>query len=71
MRFPGTKRSPADHLTDAYHDHFGAHRRERQFLSTSAFFTTFAVTRAITHAIRAGKDRSTILVATVVPTFTT
>jgi hypothetical protein len=55
MRFPGNKLSPADHLRHAYHDHFGAHRRERQFLSTSAFFTTFAITRAITHAIKAGK----------------
>jgi hypothetical protein len=55
MRFPGTKLSHADHLRHAYLDHFASHRRERLFLSTSAFFTTFAITRAITHAIKAGK----------------
>lgn len=55
MRFPGNRLSRVDHLRHAYWDHFGEHRRERQFLSASAFFTTFAVTRAITHAIKAGK----------------
>jgi hypothetical protein len=39
----------------AYRDHFGEHRRERQFISTGGFFLTFALTRAITHAIKAGR----------------
>jgi hypothetical protein len=43
-----------EHLRDAYREHFGEHRRERQFISTGGFFLTFALTRAITHAIRAG-----------------
>jgi len=44
-----------EHFRRAYRDHFGDHRRERQFVSTGGFFLTFALTRAITHAIRAGK----------------
>jgi hypothetical protein len=36
-----------------YYRHFGDRRRERQLLSTGAFFATFATVRAITHAIRA------------------
>jgi len=36
-----------------YRRHFGELRRERQFLAASSFFTTFALVRAITHAIRA------------------
>jgi hypothetical protein len=36
-----------------YHMHFGDRRKERQLLSTGAFFVTFAGVRAITHAIRA------------------
>ncbi len=55
MRFPGRKLSHAQHFRAAYRHHFEDHRRERQFISTGGFFTTFAVTRAITHAIRAGK----------------
>jgi hypothetical protein len=55
MRLPGTRLSRSDHLRHAYLDHFGEHRRERQFLSTGAFFGTFAITRAITHAIKDGK----------------
>jgi hypothetical protein len=55
MRFPGNKLSRVDHFRHAYRDHFGEHRRERQFLSTGGFFITFAITRAITHSIRAGK----------------
>jgi hypothetical protein len=47
--------SPAQHLRLAYLEHFGGHRRERQFISTGGFFLTFALTRGITHAIRAGK----------------
>jgi hypothetical protein len=37
-----------------YERHFSDPRRERAFLSATAFTTTFAVARAITHAIRAG-----------------
>jgi hypothetical protein len=47
--------SPAQHLRLAYLEHFVEHRRERQFVSTGGFFLTFALTRGITHAIRAGK----------------
>src|SRR5947209_10546041 len=43
------------HLRAAYSEHFTSHRRERQFISASSFFGAFAVTRGITHAIRAGK----------------
>ena len=37
-----------------YRRHFRDHRRERLFLSSLAFFTTFGVTRTITHAARGG-----------------
>ncbi len=37
----------------AYRKHFDDRRRERQFISSASFFTTFAIVRAITHAIRA------------------
>jgi hypothetical protein len=40
-------------LRALYHKHFGDRRKERQLLSTSAFFMTFAAVRAVTHAIRA------------------
>jgi hypothetical protein len=36
-----------------YGKHFGDRRKERQLLSTGAFFVTFASVRGITHAIRA------------------
>jgi hypothetical protein len=36
-----------------YRIHFDDCRRERQFLSSVSFFTTFALVRVITHAIRA------------------
>jgi hypothetical protein len=36
-----------------YQKHFGDYRKERQLLSSVSFFTTFAIVRAITHAIRA------------------
>jgi hypothetical protein len=36
-----------------YHKHFKDRRKERQLLSTGAFFVTFAAVRGITHAIRA------------------
>jgi hypothetical protein len=38
-----------------YRHHFGDLRKERQLLSTSSFFVTFAAVRTITHAIRAGR----------------
>jgi hypothetical protein len=49
------KREPStvEHFRGAYREHFGEHRRERQFITTGGFFVTFALTRAITHAIRA------------------
>lgn len=37
-----------------YREEFGSPRRERLFLSSVSFFFTFAVTRIVTHAIRAG-----------------
>jgi hypothetical protein len=47
--------SAARHLRDAYREHFSEHRRERQFISTGGFFLTFALTRGITHAIKANR----------------
>jgi hypothetical protein len=47
--------SKLEHLRSAYREHFADHRRERQFISTGGFFITFALTRAITHAIKDGK----------------
>jgi hypothetical protein len=47
--------SVLQHFRAAYREHFEEHRRERQFVSTGGFFLTFALTRAITHAIRAGR----------------
>ncbi len=37
----------------AYRKHFKDRRQERQFISSASFFTTFAIVRVITHAIRA------------------
>ena len=48
-------RSPIQHLRAAYRHHFDEHRRERQFLAATGFLATFALTRAVTHAIRAGR----------------
>ena len=45
--------SPRRDLRSLYHKHFCDRRKERQLLSSSAFFVTFAAVRAITHAIRA------------------
>ena len=39
---------------EIYRQSFSDERRERLFLSSVSFFTTFAATRAITHAIRDG-----------------
>jgi len=47
--------SPIQHLRKAYSAHFDEHRRERQFIASIGFFVTFALTRGITHAIRANK----------------
>lgn len=41
--------------TDLYRYHFHAARHERMFLASVAFFVTFALTRAITYSIRAGR----------------
>jgi hypothetical protein len=38
-----------------YQHHLRESRRERQFLASLAFFVTFAVVRALTHAIHAGR----------------
>ncbi len=43
-----------DRAAVIYRQSFGDTRRERLFLSSVSFFTTFAATRAITHAIRNG-----------------
>jgi hypothetical protein len=43
----------AREVRDLYCEHFEDRRKERQLLSTGAFFVTFAAVRAITHAIRA------------------
>jgi hypothetical protein len=43
-----------DRAAEIYRQEFADTRRERLFLSSVSFFTTFAATRAITHAIRAG-----------------
>jgi hypothetical protein len=50
---PRSWRASARDLRALYRKHFGDRRKERQVLSTSAFFLTFATVRAITHAIRA------------------
>ena len=44
-----------DRAAEIYRQEFGDTRRERLFLSSVSFFTTFAATRSITHAIRAGR----------------
>lgn len=41
-------------LRSIYREHFRETPRERLFLASVAFFLTFAIVRAITHAIRAG-----------------
>jgi hypothetical protein len=43
----------AREVHDLYCEHFEDRRKERQLLSTGAFFVTFAAVRGITHAIRA------------------
>jgi hypothetical protein len=41
-------------LRELYAKHFHDARRERLFLSSVGFLTTFVVVRAVTHAVRAG-----------------
>ena len=43
-----------DRAIAIYRDAFSDTRRERLFLSSVSFFTTFAATRVITHAIKDG-----------------
>jgi len=43
---------PPRRVAELYRSEFSSPRRERLFLSSVAFFTAFATTRAITHAIR-------------------
>ena len=45
---------PLGRVGDLYREHFDDPRRERLFLSSVSFFTTFATVRGITHAIRRG-----------------
>ncbi|HTU77400.1 MAG TPA: hypothetical protein VMF09_01420 [Solirubrobacteraceae bacterium] len=47
------RRVPAHEVRALYRKHFEDRRKERQLLSTTSFFLTFAGVRAITHAIRA------------------
>src|SRR5437868_5031307 len=42
-------------LGSLYRKHFRSPRKERVLVSTAGFLSTFAATRAVTHAIRAGK----------------
>jgi len=43
---------PPRRVAHLYRKHLAGSRRERLFLSSCSFFTTFAATRGITHAIR-------------------
>jgi hypothetical protein len=52
-RRPSARRTLGRDVRSLYHKHFGDRRKERQLLSTGAFFVTFAAARGITHAIRA------------------
>ena len=45
---------PPHRVAHLYREHLANTRRERLFLSSIGFFTSFAATRAITHAIRRG-----------------
>jgi hypothetical protein len=47
------RRTRAQELHALYCQHFEDRRKERQLLSSVAFFTTFAGVRGVTHAIRA------------------
>jgi len=50
---PSSWSLPARDVRALYHEHFKDRRKERQLVSTGAFFVTFATVRGITHAIRA------------------
>jgi hypothetical protein len=52
---PSTASPRAGGVGEIYRFHFHDPRHERMFLASLAFFVTFAATRAITHAIRAGR----------------
>ncbi len=56
MRTPraGPVSSAARPIAELYREHFREPRRERLFISSLSFAGAFAVTRAITHAIRRG-----------------
>ncbi len=45
---------PPSRIAELYKKHFNDPRRERLFLSSVAFFSSFAATRGITHSIRRG-----------------
>jgi hypothetical protein len=45
---------PPHRIAHLYREHLANTRRERLFLSSASFFTAFATTRGITHAIRHG-----------------
>ncbi|MDQ6915617.1 MAG: hypothetical protein M3155_07385 [Actinomycetota bacterium] len=42
-------------MREAYRIHFADPRRERMFVSSGSFLATFAVVRAITHAVKSDK----------------
>lgn len=48
-------------LAALYRRHFREHRRERMFLASLSFFLTFAVTRLLTHGLRAQEDPFRVL----------
>jgi len=50
-----TARAASGAVAELYAAHFHDSRHERMFLASIAFFVTFAVTRMITHLIRAGR----------------
>jgi hypothetical protein len=56
-RRPGSPGYPRD-VRSLYHKHFSDRRKERQLFATGSFFVTFAIVRAITHAIRAERGPS-------------
>src|ERR1700747_814919 len=49
------RRPTRDELRSAYENAFESRCEERRLIGASAFAATFAVTRTITHAIRAGR----------------
>jgi hypothetical protein len=50
---PSPRRTRSEELRALYRQHFEDRRKERQLLSSVAFFVTFAGVRGVTHAIRA------------------